>query len=236
MHHSVNHINSQLVVCKGLVIDRLHQLKYNTFILPSLRCRSSYGILYNEPFDNKKIYDKKTRIRRDPNNGKKYAIGQIHWFLRQGELISRDKPISHDFFRCIDVGSPEMIWKDTIARSDSQAERLPSSIYEGDAAAVCDIELILSVDTLEKIYSAKRKQKRLFGIKIGKDFWKISHKVLVHVSSANIRFEVQFNGNIVGSRIVLVKWALGQGEVKLHSADNTAGEEGGDWRHCLILE
>lgn len=227
--------NPQLVVCKGLVIDRLHQLKYNTFILPSLRCRSSYGILYNEPFDNKKIYDKKTRIRRDPNDGKKYAIGQIHWFLRQGELISRDKPISHDFFRFIDVGSPEMVWKDTIARSDSQAERLPSSIYEGDATAVCDIESILSVDTLEKIQSAK-KQKRLFGIKIGKVFWKISHKVLVHVSSANVRFEVQFNGNVVGSRTVPVKWALGLGEVKQHSADNTVGEEDGDWRHCLILE
>lgn len=128
-----------------------------------------------------------------------------------------------------------MVWKDTIARSDSQAERLPSSIYEGDATAVCDIESILSVDTLEKIQSAK-KQKRLFGIKIGKVFWKISHKVLVHVSSANVRFEVQFNGNVVGSRTVPVKWALGLGEVKQHSADNTVGEEDGDWRHCLILE
>lgn len=129
-----------------------------------------------------------------------------------------------------------MVWRDTIARSDSQAERLPSSIYEGDATAVCDIESILSVDTLGKIHSAKRKQKRLFGIKIGKDFWKISHKVLVHINSGNVRFEVQFNGNVIGSRTVPVKWALGLRELKQHSADNTVGEEDGDWRHCLILE
>lgn len=38
----------QLAVCKGLVIDSLHRLKYNNYILPEWYINHSYGIVSNE--------------------------------------------------------------------------------------------------------------------------------------------------------------------------------------------
>ena len=237
MYHSVNHIGSQLVVCKGLVIDRLHRLKYNTFILPSLCCRGSYGILYNEPFDSRKHRQKKN-IRKDPSDGKKYVVDQIKWLIRQGEPIKRDEPLFYPFCRIIDAGSQKMVWQDTIASSNSPADRLPSSINEGDATIVCDIESMLSVDALGKIDRAKKKQKRFFDFKIGRNFLKIDHKVLVYVSSANLRFEVQFEGNTIGSRTVPVKWAFGPEGFGGVGGDNSEGsieEDVSDWYHRLTI-
>ena len=237
MCYLVNLVYSQLVVCKGLVIDRLHRLKYNAFILPSLCCRGSYGILYNEPLDSKKLSGHQKIIRTDPNNGKKYAVGQIRWFIRQGEPIKRDEPIFYPFCRIINGGNQKMVWRDTIASSNSPANRLPSNIYEGDAIIVSRIESKLSLDALEKVDGAKKKQKRLFGFKIGKDFWKIDHMVCVHISSANLRFEVQFGGNVIGSRTVPVVWTLEPplGQETQDDSESTMEGEDNNWYHSLTI-
>ena len=235
MYYLVNLVYSQLVVCKGLVIDRLHQLKYKAFILPSLCCRGSYGILYNEPFDSKKHSSHQKNIRTDPNNGKKYAVGQIRWFIRQGERIKRDEPISYTFCRTINGGGQKMAWRDTIASSNSPANRLPLSIYEGDATKVARIESKLSLDALERIDGARKKQKRVFGFKIGKNFWNIDHMVCVHISSANLRFEVQFGGNVIGSRTVPVVWALEPPLGQEIQDDSESTMEGGDNNWCYSL-
>ena len=237
MYYLVNLVYSQLVVCKGLVIDRLHRLKYKAFILPSLCCRGSYGILYNEPFDSKKHSSHQKNIRTDPNSGKKYAVGQIRWFIRQGERIKRDEPISYPFCRSINGGGQKTVWRDTIASSNSPANRLPLSIYEGDATKVARIESKLSLDALERIDGARKKQKRVFGFKIGKNFWNIDHMVCVHISSANLRFEVQFGGNVIGSRTVPVVWALEPplGQEIQDDYESTMEGEDNNWYHSLAI-
>lgn len=230
----VNHFYSQLIVCKGLVINHLRQLKYETIIPPYLYCSSSYGIVYNEPFDNQKIYSQRTPILKDPNNGKKYAVGQIYWFIRRGEPISRDKPISRYFHRIVDVRKPEITWKDIIAKSISPAERLPPSIYDGDATAPYDVESKLSIDTLERTDGTKRKQKRLAVFKTRKHFRKIGFQVLVYVTLAKLRFEVQSQGNTIGSRTITVEWEPEPGGPTGDGAERIMEEDGDNWHHGLI--
>lgn len=222
----------QLVVCKGLVLDRLHRLKYNAFILPSLCCRSSYGVLYDEPFDSRKHFSRGIRIGRDPN-GKKYATGQIHWLVRQGNRIRRDEPICQTFNHIVDPGKGAIVLKDTIASSKSPPTRLPSSIHEGDATKVCEIESTLNVDALENMDTVKRKQKRFLGIKFGKEFLKIEHQILVYVGAANLTFEIHFEGKAIGSRVVPVKWVYSSVEAEEGSVISTNGE-GDDWYQGLL--
>lgn len=130
-----------------------------------------------------------------------------------------------------------MVWRDTIASSNSPANRLPLSINEGDATIVSRIESKLSLDAFEKIDGAKKKQKRVFGLKIGKNFWKINHMVCVHISSANLRFEVQFGGNVIGSRTVPVVWALEPplGRETQDDSESTMEGEDNNWYHSLSI-
>jgi hypothetical protein len=73
----------QLVVCKGIVADRVQKLKSGKSVLGWRCSRASYGTLCKEPYNpqNPQHFGKKTM--RDTWDGKLYVDNCISWFIKQ---------------------------------------------------------------------------------------------------------------------------------------------------------
>jgi hypothetical protein len=127
---------SQLAVCKGLVLDRLHHLKSNSSALQTRRCRASYGIVFtplttrqDKGEKGKGKHRKQSRFFNDrkpkspattssENNDKK-----IHW------LIKRDEPVrvvQCNISRVVDSVDPRSVWADEIIFSTLPKSDLPT--------------------------------------------------------------------------------------------------------------
>lgn len=73
----------QLVVCKGIVADRVAKLKTGQSVLGWRCCRASYGTMckmIHEP-NNSDHFGLKTEL--DPLDGKMYVVDCIDWFIKQ---------------------------------------------------------------------------------------------------------------------------------------------------------
>ncbi|KAH0542983.1 hypothetical protein FGG08_002671 [Glutinoglossum americanum] len=229
-------LDPQLAVCKGLVIDRVHRLKHGVSILSTRCCRASYGILFNELYDRRKHSKQRMPPRKGPTDRKEYAVDQIWWLILQGQTIKRDEAIGKRFYRIAE--NPNMVWKDTIAISRAPPERLPPSIYEGDAQKVCEITSDLSERVLiSGMDGVKKKKQKVLGVGIGKDYWKIPHEVLVYVGSADLRFEIKFAGDVIGKKNEIPVKFMYTNEVR---GQECVGEGKGDedldheWHHGLV--
>jgi hypothetical protein len=194
------------------VIDRLHQLRYSNFILPNRYIHNSYGIISSELYSNRKHYKQRKFVEKDPNDDKKY-IRQIEWIVHQGKAVSRAKPINHKFYRNVDTSTKTVVWKDPIARSTAPTrDRLPMTLHEGDALKICEIVSELSIGDpaeFEKKKGVKRKQvKHVFGLKSGREFWRVELDLLVRVLTEDLKFDIEFAGSIIGSYKVPVDFIL----------------------------
>lgn len=71
----------QLVVCKGVVADRLRKLKSGRPILGWRCCRASYGTICRMEYNpqHPQHYNKPTV--RDPMDGKLYVCGVVDWYV-----------------------------------------------------------------------------------------------------------------------------------------------------------
>ncbi|KAI9760223.1 MAG: hypothetical protein M1840_002585 [Geoglossum simile] len=243
----------QLAVCKGLVIDRVHRLKYGQSILFTRCCRASYGILFNEPYDKKKhAIQKDMKPLKGPLDGKEYAIDQIHWLVRQGQPIKRDEPIKHTFYRIIDSKDSSKCWKDTIAMSRSPPTRLPNYIREGDAHRVCVLKSSLDSQVLSPgANGVKAGRRHWMGFRVGKSYLKIEHEFVVSVGPADLKFEIRFAGEVINKAAIPVQWmyipsgGVGRGGTTTSGDEGETSEDeeaesggGGDevgWQRGLVL-
>lgn len=73
--------NPQLVVVKGLLLDRLQKLESPTPVIINRIARASYGVVCKTRYNPAIHFDED--IRTDPYDGEQYAIGQIDWIIRK---------------------------------------------------------------------------------------------------------------------------------------------------------
>ena len=71
----------QLVVCKGIVADRLQKLKSGVSILGWRCCRASYGTICKVEYDPKDPNHLGKRTVRDVADGKVYVMDVIDWYV-----------------------------------------------------------------------------------------------------------------------------------------------------------
>ena len=72
----------QLVVVKGLLLDRLQKLDSGlTHVIVSRVARASYGLVCKVKYDPE-IHFNET-IQKDPYDGELYAMGQIDWLIKK---------------------------------------------------------------------------------------------------------------------------------------------------------
>ena len=73
----------QLVVCKGIVADRVQKLKSGRSVLGWRCCRASYGTLCKELYNPQNPQHFGQRTLKDPLDGKLYVNNCISWFIKQ---------------------------------------------------------------------------------------------------------------------------------------------------------
>jgi hypothetical protein len=69
----------QLVVCKGIVADRLQKLKSGQSVLGWRCCRASYGTPCKVPYDVNNPQHLGKTTKRDLLDGKVYVMDVIDW-------------------------------------------------------------------------------------------------------------------------------------------------------------
>jgi hypothetical protein len=79
-----------MVVCKGLVADRVQKLKTGKSVLGWRCCRASYGTLAKVLYNPKNSEHFGRTPVRDNFDGKLYILECISWFIKQVAL-----PLSH---------------------------------------------------------------------------------------------------------------------------------------------
>lgn len=73
----------QLVVCKGIVADRVQKLKTGKSVLGWRCSRASYGTLCKVPYNPQNPLHFSQPTRKDPLDGKLYITDCISWFIKQ---------------------------------------------------------------------------------------------------------------------------------------------------------
>jgi len=73
----------QLVVCKGIVADRVQKLKTGTSVLNWRCCRASYGTLAKVAFNPQNPEHFGRSPVKDNFDGKLYILECISWFIKE---------------------------------------------------------------------------------------------------------------------------------------------------------
>lgn len=120
----------QLAVCKGLVSDRVRKLLTSRSVLGWRCCRASYGTLCKIAYDKKNPGHEGKELVRDPMNGKMYIVQSIAWFVRKGEPVSVDQPITHTFVKKISPGDPRNAFPTSVIESSLAATALPEQMNQ----------------------------------------------------------------------------------------------------------
>ncbi len=217
-----------MAVCKGLVIEEIHRLRYCESILSVRRCCDSYGILFNERYDGQKHNNLRIPRGISSIDDKKYAVHQIHWLIRRGKAIKRDEPVRQKFYRRIEVTeNPITSWTDTIAMSKSPTVRLPSNFYEGDAEPVGEVVSSLNAQLLADGQAGveRRSRRNRLGRKLG-EYWQIELEVRVRTRLAILSVEIWFAGQCIGHNRekIPVTWKFTRDNPETEE-DLTDGEE-----------
>ncbi|KAF2489449.1 hypothetical protein BU16DRAFT_472014 [Lophium mytilinum] len=161
----------QLVVCKGIVADRIQKMKSGKSVLGWRCCRSSYGtickVLYNP--QNPMHHNKATE--RDPMDGQLYIANVIDWFIKQGDPVSIDYPIVRSFRQKVTPGNPKRVFPTAVIESHLDKTLLPFSDFS-------TVEL------------AKFKLKNRHFWNRGQKYHRVDYVVKVVLGPADIRFEL----------------------------------------------
>ncbi|KAL4962439.1 Hsp70 family protein [Aspergillus stella-maris] len=180
----------QLAVVQGQVMNRTQQLKSHAPVFNHLYSSVSYGVIVDWVYDPKKHIGELTRY--DERNGKTYAVNQIEWIVRKGDLIPRIG-LSQSFPEKISPRNLSNPFVAQIVMSQSPPETLPRSMRSPDAKLICEIE----VDTAA--FEKKPKNHRWYNR--GPVYFMVTVIVRLVVEQANLEFLVTTkDGTRVGGR------------------------------------
>jgi hypothetical protein len=73
----------QLVVCKGIVADRVQKLKSGKSMLNWRCCRASYGTICKVLYDPANLRHSGLPIAFDSLDGKTYVTNCVNWFIKK---------------------------------------------------------------------------------------------------------------------------------------------------------
>lgn len=120
----------QLVVCKGIVADRVQKIRTNRSVLEWRCSRASYGTACKVLFDPQNPQHFGQPTQKDTFDGKLYIPDCISWFIKQGEPVSIDYPIVKQFSRKCPPATPfnpnpSRIFPTAVVSSEMDKDMLP---------------------------------------------------------------------------------------------------------------
>ncbi|KAH9836420.1 Hsp70 family chaperone [Teratosphaeria destructans] len=136
----------QLAVVHGLVLARAQALRGGSEILSVRKCPLSYGIVCREVYDPAK--HRGEEVTKDPYDNKKWAEGQVSWFIKQGQLVSIKDGVSQRFRHKVALGREREPWRTKIVTSSLPPDQLPRSLKSGGVQQVCTVETVLDASDM----------------------------------------------------------------------------------------
>ncbi|KAH8591554.1 hypothetical protein B0O99DRAFT_675246 [Bisporella sp. PMI_857] len=191
----------QLVVCKGIVADRLQKLKGGHSVLGWRCCRASYGTICKVPYNSNNPQHFGQKTHRDAVDGKVYVADVIDWFIKQGEAVSVDYPIVRPFRQRVTFGNPYRVFTAAIITSQLEKEYLPYTMNQ-NCSVLCNVQSDFSSVELTKF---KLKNRHFWNL--GDKYHRIDYLVKVALGPADIRFELWHNGQKMSKdQPIRVEW------------------------------
>lgn len=119
----------QLVVVKGLLLDRLQRLDSGTKpVLATRKARASYGVMCKMRYNPDVHFQQE--LKKDPLDGQTYAMSQIDWLIKKGDDVDPNTPIVSPFSQKIEKGSAVRHWDSVVVISHSEVDFLPVSMKD----------------------------------------------------------------------------------------------------------
>jgi hypothetical protein len=170
----------QLAVVHGLVMDRIHELKTFTNVYKERCCANSYGIVVRRPYDP--VIHRGEDVVMDPRDKQKWAERQIHWFIRQGEVVSIVEGIKHNYRIKIDHGKDRSPWRATLVMSSLPAYQLPNSMKSKGVKVLCSLESVLD--------RADLKLKNRHWYNFGPLYYRAEFELRILIGPADLKFQM----------------------------------------------
>ncbi|CZR50245.1 related to hsp70 protein [Phialocephala subalpina] len=179
----------RLAVAKGLVMDRRQKLVTGASALKTRIARASYGVLCREPYDPNVHVGEEVEFDQYIK-GKRWAINQIEWFIRKGDVIDTDWALERRFERKLKpgVGSNNRIWESTVIISHNDRASLPRGLRQAGAKKLCVIKSDLRA-VEENEFEVKNKH-----CWQGRRYYLAKFQIKVMVAPADLKFELWFKG------------------------------------------
>ncbi|KAH7321601.1 hypothetical protein BKA65DRAFT_598749 [Rhexocercosporidium sp. MPI-PUGE-AT-0058] len=178
----------QLVVCKGIVADRLQKLRGGQSVLGWRCCRASYGTICKVPYNPNNSLHFGQKTHRDAVDGKVYVSDVVDWFIKQGEPVSVDYPIVRTFTRKISFGNPYRVFPVGVVVSHLDKDLLPYTMNQ-NCSTLCNVQSDFSTVELSRF---KLKNRHFWNM--GEKYYRVEYLIKVALGPADIRFELWFNG------------------------------------------
>ncbi|KIX00240.1 uncharacterized protein Z518_10379 [Rhinocladiella mackenziei CBS 650.93] len=131
----------QLSVVHGLVLERAQQISQGLTPITSRCARVSYGVVVRQKY-NPKIHKGQPYIR-DDRDGKRWALDQIEWLIKEGERL-RPEGVIKRYRAKIDSSQLRQPWHTHFVMSMEPASRLPSSLSQHGVRTLCLVEADVS--------------------------------------------------------------------------------------------
>ncbi|KAJ0118011.1 hypothetical protein J7T55_014464 [Diaporthe amygdali] len=182
----------QLVVVKGLILDRLQKLESGDRpVLATRKARASYGVMCKMKY-NPEIHFQE-ELKTDPLDGQLYAMSQIDWLIRKGDDIDPNVPIISTFSQKIAKGSAIRHWDSVIVISHSEREFLPVSMKDSGAKQLCTVRSDLSGVRDSELEPMRQKKSRGLFSRSAR-WYNCTYEVRALVGAADLTFQLWFNG------------------------------------------
>ncbi|CAO2657916.1 Nn.00g071760.m01.CDS01 [Neocucurbitaria sp. VM-36] len=196
----------QLVVCKGIVADRVQKLKTGQSVLGWRCCRASYGTMCKILHDSSNPAHFGLRTEMDKLDGKLYIVDCIDWFIKQGEPVSSDFPVVRNFNRKCPPASaenpnPPRIFPTEVICTELDKSQLPL-VKNDSCRSICKVESDFSSLPLSLF-----KLKNRHWWNSGPKYHRISYVVKVNLGPADVCFELWHNGiKLSKDNAIKVEW------------------------------
>ncbi|KAF3065460.1 hypothetical protein CFAM422_009516 [Trichoderma lentiforme] len=181
----------QLVVVRGLLLD--HQQRMATGNVPVLAARiarSSYGIIVREMYSPASHFDEDV-VQDQWNPKKKWAVNQIQWIIKKGDVIDPNIPLVKSFEYRLGPDDTTRCWNADIVVSQNEPSFLPKSLKHAGVTKLCIVKS--NLEGIEQ-HQLLLKQKRGIWFRKGYKFYICRFDLRVIVAPADLRFELWFDG------------------------------------------
>jgi len=177
-------------VCKGLVIDHMHRIRYDKSFIATRPSHASYGILGYELYDRDgEKHLEQSRVK-NPLDGKLYVENKVDWLIHTGQKITEGKHTTRTYSRMVSPGDINKDWRFGVVTSALAKDELPQ-FWPAKGDVEITYHAVSNIGpNLDKVGSVSRRRHI-----IGPKFRLVEYDLLAVVERDELKFEIRIKGD-----------------------------------------